>query len=96
MATRVLMFATIKPDQEAEFEEAFATVRRRVAGTPGHRFDELLREEDKPGAYVLISEWESTEKFLEWQEASIHIEMTGPMHPYFAKRSDLRFYEIKG
>jgi hypothetical protein len=44
------MFATIKPDQEAEFEEAFATVRSRVAGTPGHRFDELLREEDEPGA----------------------------------------------
>ena len=45
-----------RPGPRAEFEEAFAVVRRRVATVTGHIRDELLRQRDAPGRYVLVSD----------------------------------------
>jgi heme oxygenase (mycobilin-producing) len=95
MATRILLFASIHADQEQEFEEAFARVRQRVATVDGHIRDELLRERDAPGRYVLVSEWESKDVFLAWLRSPFHEEMTSPMQPYFARPSDTRFYDLQ-
>jgi heme-degrading monooxygenase HmoA len=95
MPTRLLLFASIHSDKEDEFEEAFALVRGRVAAVDGHINDELLRERDAPGRYVLVSDWESREACLEWLGSPDHDEMTAPVQPYFARRSDLRFYDLK-
>jgi heme oxygenase (mycobilin-producing) len=95
MATRMLLFASIHADQEREFEDAFALVRRRVATVDGHINDELLRERDASGRYVLVSEWESRDACLAWLRSPAHEEMTRPVQPYFARRSDLRFYDLK-
>jgi len=82
--TRVLVFATIRPGTGPEFEAAFEQVSARVRGTPGCIRDELLRDETDPDAYVLLSEWDSREAFLAWENAPIHREMTTPMRPYWA------------
>jgi heme-degrading monooxygenase HmoA len=95
MATRMLLFASILPDKEREFEEAFAEVRHRVHHVDGHISDELLRERDKPGGYVLVSDWESREACMRWLQSPAHDEMTGPVQPYFARSSELRFYDVK-
>jgi heme-degrading monooxygenase HmoA len=95
MATRMLLFASIHPDRETEFEAAFALVRRRVATVAGHINDELLRERDAPGRYVLVSDWESRERCLSWLRSPAHEEMTEPVQPFFARRSDVRFYDLK-
>jgi heme-degrading monooxygenase HmoA len=95
MATRMLLFATIHEDKEHEFETAFAEVRRRVATVDGHINDQLLRQRDEPGRYLLVSDWDSRAACLEWLESPLHHEMTGPVQPYFARRSDLRFYDVK-
>jgi heme-degrading monooxygenase HmoA len=91
----MLLFASIHPDQENAFETAFAEVRRTVATVPGHLNDELLRERDERGRYVLVSDWESRDACLEWLRSPDHEAMTGPVQPYFARRSDLRFYDVK-
>lgn len=95
MPTRMLLFATIHEDKEHEFEAAFAEVRRHVATVGGHINDQLLRQRDQPGRYLLISDWESRDACVGWLESDAHQEMTAPMHPYFAGRSDLRFYDVK-
>lgn len=93
MPARVMVFARIDPEDRPAFEAAFATVSRCVRGTPGHVTDELLHSEDDPGAYILLSEWESREAFLAWEDAPVHREATTPMRPFWQGRVERRVYE---
>ena len=83
MTTRVMVFATVAEEQSAQFESAYRSVTAAVAGTPGHLRDELLREHERPGGYVLLSEWEDTESFLAWEDDPVHRQLTTPMRPYW-------------
>lgn len=94
MTTRVMVFATVKAGEEEAFERAFAQVRASVAGTPGHLGDQLLRADGRPGSYVLLSEWESTERFLAWEDAPIHRELTTPMRPYWSGAIDRQIFDV--
>jgi heme-degrading monooxygenase HmoA len=100
MPARMMVFATIKPGDEPAFEAAFAEVTQKVRGTPGHVRDELLRDvsedsvEGEPSRYILLSEWESTDAFLAWEHAPIHMQTTTPMRPYWAGRVERRMYEV--
>lgn len=94
MAVRVMVFAKIKAGEEKAFEAAFAEVTRQVKGTPGHRRDELLRNTKDPHSYVLLSEWESREKFLEWEDAPIHRQTTSPMRPYWEGNVDRVIFDV--
>src|SRR5215216_2858343 len=75
MPARVMVFAKINRGDEEAFEEAYAQVTANVKGTEGHIADELLRrneppdDDDQPRTYVLLSEWESKEAFLAWENA---------------------------
>lgn len=94
MSIRVMVFASIIPGQQAEFEAAFAEVTRKVKGTAGHIKDELLRRDDDPNGYILLSEWESKEAFLAWEDAPIHRQTTTPMRPYWAGRVDRKIFDV--
>lgn len=93
MPARVMVFARVDTENRPAFEEAFAAVSRTVRGTPGHITDELLRSDDDPGAYILLSEWESREAFLAWEDAPVHREATTPMRPFWQGRVERRIYE---
>ena len=94
MAARVMVFATIKEGEEANFEAAYAEVTAKVKGTQGHINDELLRRTDQPGSYILLSEWESREAFLAWEDAPVHMNTTTPMRPYWAGRVERVIYDV--
>jgi heme-degrading monooxygenase HmoA len=94
VTARVMVIATVAPGKEAAFEAAYAQVTRQVKGTPGHIRDELLRAADEPGAYVLLSEWESVAAFKAWEDAPIHRETTTPMRPYWAGRVERKIFEV--
>jgi heme-degrading monooxygenase HmoA len=89
-----MVFAKIKPGEEQAFEAAYAEVTRKVKGTPGHLRDELLRRTDQPDSYVLLSEWESQEKFLAWEDAPIHRQTTTPMRPHWAGSVERVIFDI--
>ena len=80
---RVLVLATVKPENGPAFEAAFAQVSAKVRGTPGHVTDELLRDPERPGTYVLLSQWISREAFLAWEDDPVHRSTTTPMRPYW-------------
>ena len=94
MAIRVMVFAKIKPGEEAAFEAAYAEVTRKVKGTAGHVKDELLRSDSEPGSYILLSEWQSKEAFLAWEDAPIHMNTTTPMRPHWAGRVERKIYDV--
>lgn len=80
-------------DQDA-FENAFTTVSSSVLGTPGHVRDELLRDSNEPGAYILMSEWLSREAFLKWETSPIHMQKTLPLRPYWKGVGERQILEI--
>ncbi len=94
MSIRVMVFATIKPGTQEAFEAAFAKVTQQVKGTSGHIKDELIKDNTNPDAYILLSEWESQEAFLTWEDAPIHKETTTPMRPYWAGRVERKIYNV--
>ena len=94
MTARVMVLATVRAGEERAFELAYALVTSRVKGTPGHLRDELLRRSDRPGHYVLLSEWESLDAFLRWEDAPVHRETTTPLRPYWAGRVERVLYDV--
>jgi heme-degrading monooxygenase HmoA len=94
MPARVMVFATVQEGCEAAFEAAFAEVTAAVNGTPGHLRDELLRDPEHPGRYVLLSEWESAEAFRAWEDAPVHRAVTTPMRPYWAGNVERSIFEV--
>jgi heme oxygenase (mycobilin-producing) len=94
MTARVMVFANVRQGEEKAFEAAYAQVTRRVRGTRGHLRDELLRRHDQPGHYVLLSEWENLDAFLQWEDAPIHRQITTPMRPYWLGRVERVLYEV--
>jgi len=88
-----MVFATVKPENGELFEAAFADVSARVRGTPGHITDELLRDPERPGTYILMGTWQSREAFLAWEDDPVHRETTTPMRPYWLT-VERRIYEV--
>ena len=95
MTARIMVFAKIKAGTGAEFEAAFREVSAKVKGTPGHIEDELIRRDDDSDSYVLLSKWESKEKFLEWEDAPIHRGTTTPMRPYWEEMNERVIFEVR-
>ena len=100
MAARVMVFAKINRGDEEAFETAYAEVTSNVRGTEGHIADELLRRaepadpEGEPRTYVLLSEWESKEAFLAWENAPAHTEKRNPMTPYWAGKVERIIWDV--
>jgi heme-degrading monooxygenase HmoA len=94
MRVRVLVSADIQPENAAAFESAYAQVSAKVKGTPGHIRDELLRDGERAGHYILAGEWENREAFLSWENAPIHMQTTSPLRPYWAGRVQRNLYDI--
>lgn len=100
MAARVMVFAKINRGDEEAFEAAYAQVTATVKGTAGHIGDELIRRavppdpDDEPRTYVLLSEWESKEAFLAWEDAPVHTEKRNPMTPYWAGKVERIIFDV--
>lgn len=94
MVARVMVFANIREGEEDKFIEAYREVTAKVKGTPGHVRDELLRQDGETSKFILLSEWESKERFLAWEDDEIHMNTTTPMRPYWAGRVERIIYEV--
>ncbi|SEQ08283.1 Heme-degrading monooxygenase HmoA [Streptomyces sp. yr375] len=84
MTVRIMVSARVEDTDQEAFEEAYRQVTAVVRGTPGHLRDELLRDAEQPGRYILLAEWESEEAFRAWEDAPSHREMAAPMFPYWS------------
>jgi heme-degrading monooxygenase HmoA len=96
MPVRVMVSARIADHDREAFEEAYRQVAAVVRGTPGHIRDELLRDVEEAGRYILLAEWESEEAFRSWEDAPSHREMAAPMFPYWSGGGiERRIYDLR-
>ncbi|RZB16031.1 antibiotic biosynthesis monooxygenase [Streptomyces sp. F001] len=95
MSIRVIMTATIRPEDFEAFEKAYIEVTSKVRGTPGHLRDELVQDTSDPTKYALIAEWESEELFRTWADDPEHMRQSAAMFPYWADSFRRSIHEVR-
>ena len=89
---RVVFILRLKPGTEKQFLHAYEGIRHLVAGgVDGHLVDQVCRSPDDPDAWLITSEWESLEHFLEWERTEEHRDLVKPMRECFAEARSLKF-----
>ncbi|WP_149824386.1 antibiotic biosynthesis monooxygenase family protein [Streptomyces tailanensis] len=79
---RILLYLRATSEQVPEVQEAYHRISKDLAGTPGLLGNELLRDVADPGAYAVLSEWESMAAFRDWEAGAGHRGTTSPLRPY--------------
>jgi heme oxygenase (mycobilin-producing) len=95
MKGRVVFLLKLKPDHQEQFLEAYEGIRHNVAsGVPGHILDQVCSSPDDPDSWLITSEWESLQHFLEWEATQEHRDLVKPMRDCFAEARSLK-YEVR-
>ncbi|MEU6079081.1 antibiotic biosynthesis monooxygenase [Streptomyces sp. NPDC047108] len=79
---RVMLYLRAAEADVPAVEEAYHRISKDLAGTPGLLGNELLREVTDPGAFAVLSEWESFAAFQTWESGSAHRGTTSPLRQY--------------
>ncbi len=93
MKGRVVFLVRLKDGVTGEqFLEAYESVRYEVAeGVSGHMVDQVCQSDDDPQQWLITSEWETIEHFLEWERTPEHRELVKPMRECMAEARSLKF-----
>src|SRR4051812_6457001 len=95
MKGRVVFLLKLKPDHQEQFLEAYEGIRHNVAnGVPGHILDQVCASPEDPDSWLITSEWESLEHFLDWERTQEHRDLVKPMRDCFAEARSLK-YEVR-
>ncbi len=66
----------VLPGKEGAFEAAFRGVAEALAGTAGHVATRLYRDVDRPGTYLIYSEWADREAFSGFVRSAAFADVT--------------------
>ncbi|MFD8702390.1 SchA/CurD-like domain-containing protein [Kitasatospora sp. NPDC059648] len=77
---RVVLMLEIQDGAQQRFLDVYEQLRHQVAAVPGHVSDQLCQSINDPRQWLITSEWEDQEAFLEWVDSPAHREMVKPMH----------------
>jgi heme oxygenase (mycobilin-producing) len=92
MKGRVVFQVHLKPGREKDFLTAYEAVRHLVArGVKGHLVDQICQAIDDPLSWLITSEWESIEDFLEWERQPEHRELVKPMRDCWDQAKSLKY-----
>jgi heme oxygenase (mycobilin-producing) len=92
MKGRVVFHIHLKPGREDDFLEAYDAIRHEVAqGVDGHILDQVCQSVDDPQDWLITSEWESLEQFLEWERTEEHRDLVKPMRDCWDDAKSLKF-----
>jgi heme-degrading monooxygenase HmoA len=88
---RVVLLLDVLDGKEQQFLQAYEQIRHQVAAVPGHISDQLCQSLGNSSQWLITSEWESSEPFLEWVESAAHRKMVEPLHGCVRDTTSLRF-----
>jgi heme-degrading monooxygenase HmoA len=80
MKGRVVFQIRLKPGRAGRFLQTYEAIRHQVSReVRGHIIDQVCRSIDDPQNWLLTSEWECIEDFLEWERDPRHRHLVGPL-----------------
>jgi heme-degrading monooxygenase HmoA len=88
---RVVLLLDVLDGRQDRFLQAYEEIRHQVASVPGHLSDQLCQSLGNSSQWLITSEWEGSEPFLEWVESAAHRKMVEPLHGCVRDTTSLRF-----
>jgi len=79
---RVMLKLQIAPRMEDEFERVWRTVGDVITSQPANLGQWLLRSNDEPGVYFIMSDWVDEPRFRAFERSAEHVEHRRKLHPY--------------
>ena len=96
MKGRVVFLIRTKPGMQEQFLEAYEGIRHLVAeGVPGHLVDQVCQSPEDSDSWVITSEWESLDHFMDWERKEEHRELVKPMRECFAEARSLKYEVVR-
>lgn len=96
MKGRVVFLIKVKPGMRDQFLEAYEGIRHLVAeGVPGHIVDQVCQDPQDPDSWLITSEWEDLDNFLEWESKQEHRDLVKPMRECFAEARSHKFEVVR-
>jgi heme-degrading monooxygenase HmoA len=75
---------TVKPDQTAQFEAAFAVAAKIIANSPGYVSHELQRCIERANGYVLLVRWRTLEEHtIGFRQSAPYLEWKALLHHFY-------------
>jgi heme-degrading monooxygenase HmoA len=92
MKGRVVFHIHLKPGREEELLRAYGAIRHLVAQeVKGHIADQVCQSIDDRLSWLITSEWESIEDFLEWERAPEHRDLVKSMRECWDEAKSLKY-----
>jgi heme-degrading monooxygenase HmoA len=89
---RVVFVIELKPGMREQFLEAYEAIRYDVAsGVNGHIVDQVCQSPDDEDRWLITSEWESLDDFLDWERTPEHRELAGPLRECMAEAHSYKY-----
>ena len=80
MKVRFVLQVQLKPGQEETFLRLYGAIRDRVArGVRGNLAHQACQSLDDPQAWMITSEWQDLDTYLEWERDPEHRALTAPL-----------------
>jgi heme-degrading monooxygenase HmoA len=92
---RVVFLLRLKPGSAAAFLAAYERIRQDVAGVEGHIVDQVCRLRGGDNSWLITSEWETLECFLNWERSEAHRELAKPLRECIASAQSMKFDVIE-
>lgn len=92
---RVIFLVRLKPGSAAAFLAAYERIRDEVAGVRGHIVDQVCQQRDCHDSWMITSEWQSLESFLEWERSEAHRALAKPLRDCIASAQSMKFDVIE-
>jgi heme-degrading monooxygenase HmoA len=89
---RVLVWLRTADHQDVT--EKYQLTSQGLAGTAGLVGSELIRSLDDPASYVVVSEWESMDAFMTWEQGPDHRDATAPLRHFQDRARDGGTYGV--
>jgi heme-degrading monooxygenase HmoA len=88
---RVMFLLRVEKSDQANFLAEYDKIRYHVAAIDGHLVDQVCQSLDDPCQWLIASEWESPQHFLDWEAGAGHRQVAGGLISYASERQSLRF-----
>ena len=89
---RIVFLIRVPEENREKFLQAYEQIRYEVAeGVPGHVLDQVCQSTTDPEQWLITSEWESLDAFIEWEQSPGHRELARPMRECMTEARSIKF-----
>jgi heme-degrading monooxygenase HmoA len=79
---RVLLRMEIVPGREEQFEQVWRDGAQTIAAEPANLGQTLLRSDEEPSTYFIVSDWVDEPSFRDYELSDRHQVHRAKLHPY--------------